>query len=132
MTDAGGLTDTQWPTERPGDDEALFSASSEADPSLLEAILHDDGEPTDTSEPTEAGRLTDTQGPGGQQALLSGRSEDELSALRPLLDLIAVQSGRLDSRVKRIQDSPQIRRFVVAAVRAVEAAQAAGNDSDSY
>jgi hypothetical protein len=64
---------------------------------------------------------------GGQGPPIDARSESELLALDGLRGLIAEQSGTLESRVKQIQDSRQIRRFVVAALRAAEAARAAGD-----
>jgi hypothetical protein len=53
------------------------------------------------------------------------RSEQELTALDRLSELVAEQSGRLERRVGQIQDSAEIRRFVVAALRAAEQARAA-------
>jgi hypothetical protein len=58
------------------------------------------------------------------------RSEQELTALDRLSELVAEQSGRLERRVGQIQDSAEIRRFVVAALRAAEQARTA-DDSRS-
>ncbi|MFG2106472.1 hypothetical protein [Micromonospora chersina] len=48
------------------------------------------------------------------------RSEPEVSALDRLRALVAEQKGGLPARVKSIQDSPEIRRFVVEALRSTE------------
>ncbi len=63
--------------------------------------------------------------PDDQDPDVYPRSDRELSELERLRDLVAEQSGGLDKRVRQIQDSTQIRRFVVAALRAAEQARAA-------
>jgi len=70
------------------------------------------------------------EGPGDQEPGVYARSEQELTALDRLSELVAEQSGRLERRVGQIQDSAEIRRFVVAALRAAEQARTA-DDSRS-
>lgn len=65
--------------------------------------------------------------PDDQDPVVYARSEQELTALDRLSELVAGQSGRLETRVGQIQDSAEIRRFVVAALRAAEQARAAGD-----
>jgi hypothetical protein len=94
-----------------------------------------DAEPTQAddveAEPTQAddveAEATEPNRPDDQPPEIQIRSESELAALNRLLDLVAEQSGRLDTKVKQIQDSPQIRRFVVTAVQAARRAQAASD-----
>jgi len=93
-----------------------------------------EGEPDET-EPDEDADLTQAQpaepeGPGDQEPGVYARSEQELTALDRLSELVAEQSGRLERRVGQIQDSAEIRRFVVAALRAAEQARTA-DDSRS-
>jgi hypothetical protein len=64
--------------------------------------------------------------PGGQEPVAYPRSEGELSALGELRQRVDKQSGKLEKRVERIQDSPEIHRFVVAALRAERQARTAG------
>jgi hypothetical protein len=46
--------------------------------------------------------------------------ESERSALHRVRELVDEQRGRLESRVKKIQDSPELRRLVVAVLKAAE------------
>jgi hypothetical protein len=80
---------------------------------------------TDEAEPTE------TEEPEDQEWIRYARSEQELTALARLSELVAEQRGRLETRVGQIQDSSEIRRFVVAALRAAarEARTVAGSRS---
>ncbi len=77
----------------------------------------------DETEPGEAG--ADQAEPDDQEPAVHARSEQELTALDRLSELVAEQRGRLERRVGQIQDSPEIRRFVVAALRAAGQARAA-------
>ena len=80
---------------------------------------------------TDSGQSqAETEGPGDQEPVVYARSEQELSALDRLRELVAEHRGRLEKRVGQIQDSAEIRRFVVAALRAAEQARAA-DDSRS-
>jgi hypothetical protein len=79
-------------------------------------------------EPDEAGPEEEPAGeesaePGAPPPLDAVRSDTELTALDGLLEVVDEQSGTLEKRVKQIQDSPQLRRFVVAALRAARAAR---------
>ena len=65
--------------------------------------------------------------PGDQEPVVYARSEQELTALDRLRELVSEQSGRLETRVGQIQDSQEIRRFVVAALRAAGQARAAAD-----
>jgi hypothetical protein len=115
---------------------------------LLDAVLAadrhraerepDEGEPDET-EPDEdelddadltQAEPAESEGPGDQEPVVYARSEQELTALDRLSELVAEQSGRLERRVGQIQDSAEIRRFVVAALRAAEQARTA-DDSRS-
>ena len=87
------------------------------------------GAEADEAEPTQA-EPAETEGPGDQEPVVYARSEQELSALDRLRELVAEHRGRLEKRVGQIQDSAEIRRFVVAALRAAEQARAA-DDSRS-
>jgi hypothetical protein len=63
---------------------------------------------------------------GDEDPVVYPRSDQELSALERLDALVAEQVGRLNERVRLIQGSPQVRQFVVAALRAARQARAAG------
>jgi hypothetical protein len=97
----------------------------------------DGTEPTDT-DTDEAGGPGDTDsdeagGPGDHERL-HVMSQRELTALNQVRDLLAEQSGSLERRVKQIQGSREgsrdMRRFVVAALRAVQARAAGDTGSD--
>ncbi len=99
----------------------------------------DDGEEattdveTDGTEPTGAvggeAATAETGGSGGHLPLY-GRSEQELSAMDQVGVLLAGRGGTLERRVKQIQNSREIRRFVVAALRAEQARIAGGTGPD--
>jgi hypothetical protein len=88
----------------------------------VEAAMTDDE--TDGTEPTGAvggeAATTEAGAPGGHLPLY-GRSEKELSAMDQVGVLLAGRRGALETRVKQIQNSPEMRRFVVAALRAEQA-----------
>jgi hypothetical protein len=94
-------------------------------------------EPTDSdtgaTEPAGADTgeaATTGAGAPGDQLPLYGRSEQELSAMDQLGVLLAGRRGALERRVKQIQNSREIRRFVVAALRAEQARIAGGTGPD--
>ena len=91
-----------------------------------------DGE-TDGTEPTGAvggeAATAEAGGPGAHLPLY-GRSEQELSAMDQVGVLLAGRGGTLERRVKQIENSREIRRFVVAALRAEQARIAGGTGPD--
>jgi hypothetical protein len=72
----------------------------------------------------------EAEGSGDQEPVVSVRSEDELSAMDQVGVLLARRGGALERRVKQIQNSREIRRFVVAALRAEQARIAGGTGPD--
>jgi hypothetical protein len=77
-------------------------------------------EPTETDEIDEVEEVEEVV---DDEPVVQARSEDELAALGRLRELVDEQSGRLETRVKQIQDSVEIRRLVVAILRADEKEQ---------
>jgi hypothetical protein len=69
------------------------------------------------------GEVTETESAKTEVPVTYARSEEELSALERLDEVVAGQSGRLRTRVGQIQDSAEILRFAVAALRAFRAAR---------
>jgi hypothetical protein len=131
----------QWDDIAPNQRFVPQSPPDPVDPEVADDCLADCGDecagcdcgchPPETACADEAdpaqGEPPEPEAPGDQAPAGHVRSEQELSALDPLRDLVAGESGRLETRVKRIQDSPEIRHFVVAALRAAEQARTAGD-----
>jgi hypothetical protein len=112
-------TDSDTGATEPTDSDTGATEPTDSDTGATEPAGADTGEAATTG-----------AGAPGDQLPLYGRSEQELSAMDQLGVLLAGRRGALERRVKQIQNSREIRRFVVAALRAEQARIAGGTGPD--